>query len=272
MQKGVFSINAVFCDPLSSPALMGFMGFNHNIAKYEETAPSADFFTNKDIRKAFCYSFNYDQFITKIKDGYGFQPTGPIPKGFTGYNPSGPQYSYDLDMAEMHFKEAGVWESGFTIKAYYNTGNIDRENGLLMLENSIESLGPQFDIIVEGLEWPTYLDKYYAKEMSLFFLGWGPDYADPHNYAHPFLHSDGHYAHTLDFSNNEIDDIIMEAASESNSDTRTDLYHELAELEHEEAYYIWTHQAISYHFERDWINGWYSNTMHSTLFYMISKT
>jgi peptide/nickel transport system substrate-binding protein len=146
-----------------------------------------------------------------------------------------------------------------------------RLNALLLLENSVESLNPKFEIEVQGLEWPDYLDKLRANELPLFFLGWAPDYADPHNYAHPFLHSEGHFPHYLSFGYEEIDTLIMEAAAEPDASLRTGMYYELADLEHEKALYIWASQSIGYHFEREWVNGWYHNMMHSTLYYMLSK-
>jgi peptide/nickel transport system substrate-binding protein len=250
---------------------MGFIGFNHDISNYEDTAPSSDFFTDEDIRKGFCYSFNYDSYIDDVLDGWGKQPTGPIPDGLLGYNPNGPQYEYDLPMAENHFKEAGVWDTGFTITAYYNTGNDVRMNALLILEDALESMNPNFNVEVQGLEWPTYLDKLRANELPLFFLGWAPDYADPHNYAHPFLHSDGHFANYLSFEYDDIDELVMNASKESDSSIRANMYEDLADLEHDNALYIWTSQSSGYHFQRDWVQGWYHNPMHSTLYYTLSK-
>ena len=175
-------------------------------------------------------------------------------------------------MAEQHFRNAGVWDDGFTITAYYNLGNDVRLNALLLLENALEEMNSNFDVEVQGLEWPTYLDKLRAHELPLFFLGWAPDYADPHNYAHPFLHSEGHFAHYLGFAYDDIDNLIMNAASESDTSAREDLYFDLADLEHDKALYIWSSQSIGYKIWRDWVNGWYHNMMHGTLFYSLSKS
>ena len=252
------------------------MSFNHNISNHEESgsAPSSDFFTNVDIRKGFCYSFDYDTFINDVIDNRGKQPTGPIPEGLLGYNPNGPKYTYNLNMAEMHFKDAGVWDDGFTISAYYNLGNDVRLEGLLLLENAIESLNSKFNIEVVGLEWPLFLDKLRTREIPFFMLGWGADYSDPHNFAHPFLHgAEGYYpSNYLGFQYDDIDNLIMEAAAESDPSTRESMYFELAELEHEKALHIWVYQPVSYRIVKDWVNGWYHNMMHGTLYYTISKS
>ena len=64
----------------------------------------------------------------------------------------------------------------------------------------------------------------------------------------------------------------MEAASESDESTRQSLYYDLADLEHDKALYIWGSQSIGYKIWREWVNGWYHNMMHSTLFYTLSKS
>ena len=267
--------NIAYKSPLPSMTMIQ-ISFTHDIANVDETgaAPSSDFFANEDIRKGFCYSFDYDSFINDVVDNRGQQPRGPIPEGMLGYNPNGPQYSYDLSMAEMHFREAGVWDTGFSVDAYYNLGNDVRLGGLLLLENAIESLNPKFDIEIQGLEWPLFLDKLKTKEIPMFMLGWGADYSDPHNFAHPFLHgAEGYYPSTyLGFQYDDLDDLIMEAAVEQDPSIREQMYYEIAELEHEKALHIWAYQPTGYRLVKDWVNGWYHNMMHGTLYYTLSKS
>jgi len=246
---------------------LGFIGFNFDIANHEDSAPSADFFANLDMRKGFAYAFPYDNFIEQVLAGAAQKPKGPIPDGMLGYHPTAPEYTYNLNLAEQHFRDAGVWDTGFSLTVYYNLGNTAREDGLLMLQNELEDLNPKFALEVQGLEWPDYLDKYRQSELPLFFLGWAPDYADPDDYAFPFLHSEGHYPYYLSYNNSEIDDLIEQAGSESDPDYREDLYHQITELEHDECVFIWTHQATTFHVEREWVNGYYSNPMYANFYY-----
>jgi len=255
---------------------MGFIGFNFNIqydwanttADDPGPAPSSDFFSDPNIRLAFCNAWPYADFIESELDGSAIQPRGPIPAGMLGYPEDGPQFHLDLEAAENYFKETEYWDTGFEMTLYYNTGNTARENGLLWLENNIEEMNPKFSIEVQGLEWPDYLDKLYGGETPLFFLGWAPDYADPHDYAHPFLHSEGLFAHYFTgYHNADIDALIDAAVSSDDTDEREDLYAQVADLEHEDPAFIWTHQGITFHVERDWVQGYYSNPMHSGPYY-----
>lgn len=209
---------------------MSFIGFNLNIHDHSGTAPSADFFNNTELRQAFCYAFDYEQFVDDIMLGSGFQARGPIPNGMLGYDDNAPMYDFDLDKAEDLFKEADVWDSGFELTTYYNTGNTLREDGLLLLENTLENLNPKFEITVQGLEWTSYLKKFQNKELSLFFLGWAPDYPDPDNYVHPFFHSEGHYPHFLSYNNPYMDELIEDASRELDPEFRQSLYSDIQEL------------------------------------------
>ena len=255
---------------------MGFIGFNFDIqydwinatADNPGPAPSADFFADPNVRLAFCYAWPYADFIEFELDNSAIQPRGPIPAGMLGYPEDGAQFHLNLEASEEYFREAGVWDDGFEMTLYYNTGNTARENGLLWLENNIEGLNEKFSIDVQGLEWPDYLDKLYGGETPMFFLGWAPDYADPHDYAHPFLHSDGVFPHYFTgYANADIDALIEEAVQSDDPDVRADLYAQVAELEHADPAYIWTHQGITFHVERDWVQGYYSNPMHSGPYY-----
>ena len=192
---------------------------------------------------------------------------GPIPMGMLGYDDSASMYDYDLDKAEDLFKDAGVWDSGFELTTYYNTGNTIREDGLLLLENTLENMNPKFEITVQGLEWTSYLKKFQNKELSLFFLGWAPDYPDPDNYVHPFFHSEGHYPHFLSYNNPYMDELIDEASRELDPDVRENLYSDIQELAYDEALFIWIAQGYTFHVERSWVQGYQYNPMYAGMYY-----
>ena len=259
---------------------MTFASFNFDITLEDGNPaatiggePRADFFEDVNIRKGFCHAFDYDSFIEDVTDNTAFRPTGPIPLGMIGYyEGSNTQFTFDLDQTAYSFEQAGLYDSGFELTVYYNLGNDVRKNSMLMLENAIEDLSPNFEIVVQGLEWPDFLDKLIEGSIPFFVLGWGPDYADPHNYAHPFLHSQGHYPlHYTGYNNSEIDALIDQAASETDPNIRLDLYMQVAELEHDDPANIWLAQWTGLSFVREWVKGLYSNPMHGLYYYSIWK-
>jgi ABC-type transport system substrate-binding protein len=64
----------------------------------------------------------------------------------------------------------------------------------------------------------------------------------------------------------------MEAAAEQDPFQRQQMYYDIADLEHEKALHIWVYQPTSYRIVKDWVNGWYHNMMHGTLYYTLSKS
>ena len=259
---------------------MTFASFNFDIVLEDGNPaatiggePRSDFFEDANIRKGFCHAFNYDSFIEDVTDNTAFRPTGPIPLGMVGYyEGTNTQFTFDTEKTREYFEEAGLFDDGFELTVYYNLGNDVRKNSMLLLEDAIEDLSPNFEITVQGLEWPDFLDKLIEGSIPFFVLGWGPDYADPHNYAHPFLHSEGHYPHYYThYNNSEIDALIDQAASETDPNVRLDLYRQVAELEHDDPANIWLAQWTGLSFVQEWVKGLYSNPMHGLYYYSIWK-
>lgn len=247
---------------------LNFYGLNQNFRNATGTTLPVDFFKNPDARKAFAYAWPYDDFIKNVMNGGGFAPQGPIPKGMFGYREDpNKRYTYNPAKAEEYFKKidnGSLWDNGFELTLFYNTGNDAREKGCNLFKTSLESLNPKFKINVQGLDWPSYLQKVKMKELPVFFLGWAPDYADPDDYVLPFLHSaKGYFPGRISYKNPQMDDLIDRAASELNKDKRKQLYAQIQDLEFEDAPYIWNFQGTTFHVERTWVVGYFYNPMMS---------
>ena len=239
----------------------------------------ADFFSYKDVRKAFAYSFDYKGFINDVMRGKGTQATGAIPVSLPGHNPKGKIYRLDLKKAEEHFRKAWdgkVWDKGFKFTIAFNSGNLPRQTVCQILKRNIESINPKFKIDVRAVEWPTFLDAYKASKLPIFVMGWNADYPDPHNFAFPLLHSKGDYPMTQKFSNPEFDRLIDEGNTETDIAKRKVIYAKLQDLAFEEAPQLYLQDAVRYRTQRDWVKGWYNNPIfpdapYGSYFYTISK-
>jgi peptide/nickel transport system substrate-binding protein len=239
----------------------------------------ADFFSDKDVRKAFAYSFDYAGFIADVMRGKGTQATGAIPKSLPGHNPKGKKYGLDKKKAEEHFRKAWggqLWEKGFKFTVAFNTGNLPRQTVCQILKRNIESINPKFKIDVRAVEWPTFLDSYKSSKLPIFVMGWNADYPDPHNFAFPLLHSKGDYPTTQKFKNPEFDRLVEEANGETNIAKRKVIYAKLQDLAHEEVPQLYIIDAVRYRTQRDWVKGWFHNPIfpdspYGSYFYSISK-
>jgi peptide/nickel transport system substrate-binding protein len=263
-----------------------FVGFNLNInttaaSAFGSTIP-ANFFADKNIRKAFCHLFDATTFIANYEKGNAIVPNGVIPAGMFGYNASMPAYDYNVTKAKEYLENAtntatghSWWVDGFTVAYIFNAGNLARETASQYLKQALESLNSfpgthgTFHATINSLDWPTYLTQTQLKPMPLpvWFLGWAPDYADPDDYVNPFLYSHGTYPTRSGYANASIDENVTLAASELNAVARQALYDNITALAYDDAPYILEMQVNNFHVERSWLTGYYFNPMYPGFYF-----
>jgi len=237
-----------------------------------------DFFSDIDVRKGFLYSFDWDIYLKGAFKGEAEQPRGPIIRGVLGFNPEQPVYSYDPDKAKEHFKRAWdgkLWEVGFKMTILYNTGNEARKTAAELIERNVERLNPKFQIEVNAVDWPAFLQDMVARRLPIFIIGWLEDYHDPHNWVHPFLHSKGAFAGFMGLPKElqtKLDGLIEQARRELDPQKRQQIYYQIQQIAYDEALEIFLYQPLGRHYERTWIKGWYYNPAYpGTYFYALSK-
>ncbi|MBR4683015.1 MAG: ABC transporter substrate-binding protein [Elusimicrobiaceae bacterium] len=203
----------------------------------------ADFFSDKDLRQAFAYAFDYEAFLKESMEGRAEMATGPAPAGLVKYDGNFKKYTFDLKKAEEHFKKAwggAVWEKGFKFTITYNTSGEMRQIASEILKRNVEKLNPKFQIDLRGVTWPAFLEKTARRQMPMWARGWVADYADAHNFYFPFLHSQGRYALSQGYKNPAVDKLIEQAVAETNQAKRNALYKQVHNLMHEDAMQIYT--------------------------------
>jgi len=226
-----------------------------------------DFFADNNVRRAFIHAWDEDVFINQIMNGYSLYPVTPVPFGLPYKNEALKGLPHDLEKAEEYLKKAfggQLWEKGFKLDLLFNTGNEVRESGMKMLAENVMKLNPKFQINVRGVEWSTYVDNIRKSNMPIFFIGWAPDYPDPDNYVHPYMHSEGHFAHSCGYGNPEADRLIEEAAVSLDPEVRRRDYYRLQEIWIEDTIGIMNSQPLSRTYTKDWVEGYYYNQMDSS--------
>jgi len=252
----------------------------------------ADFFSDLHVRKAFNYCFDFDAMINDALAGEGVQAQGPIIAGMMGYREGeAPLYSYDLAKCEEEFKladvdkdgipagedEDDVWETGFYLQMAYNTGNDTRRLASEILKAGLESVNDNFAVTVVGMPWPVLLNSRRAQKLPLYVGGWLEDFHDPHNWVHPFLHSQGAYGRVINMPEEiaaEYDALIEEAASLTTAEERRPVYEQIQLKAQEDAVVIWMYQAVGRVHFQNWVKGYYYNPAYSAVYsytYAMSK-
>jgi peptide/nickel transport system substrate-binding protein len=223
----------------------------------------SDFFADINVRKAFLHAFDSATYKTDVFNDLVIMPTSPNVEGLP-YHKDVPVYGFDLEKSKDYMKKAWggkVWEKGFKMIITHNTGNEMREAAAMMLAENIMSLNPKFRIDVRNVEWKDYLVKYRNFMYPLFLIGWGADYADPHNFMYTFMHSQGVYGKYMAYQNDEVDQLCEAGIIKVDPKERAKIYGRLQDLFYTEAIAVPLYQAITVRAYRDWVKGYTPNPM-----------
>jgi len=222
-----------------------------------------DFFSDIDVRKGFMHAFDREVYANDVLQNISTIPTNPNIPGLP-YAIEVPVYEFDLEKSAEYLKKAWdgqVWEKGFKMTITYNTGNARREAAALMLAENIMSLNPKFQIEVANVEWKDYLVKYRNFQYPNYLIGWGADYADPHNFLYTYMHSQGVYGRYMAYDNPHVDDLCDQGIATTVPEERAKIYEELQNIWYEDAIGLCIYQTNLYRFYRDWVQGFVPHPM-----------
>ena len=230
----------------------------------------ADFFADKDLRKGFLYSFDYEAFLKESMQGRGQRAIGPAPQGLVPQDDSFKRYVFDLKKAEQHFKKAWggqVWQKGFKFTITYNTSGEMRQIAAEILKRNVEKLNPKFQIDLRGVTWPAFLEKTAKHQMPVWARGWVADFADAHNFYFPFLHSQGRYALSQGYKNPQVDALIEQAVAQTDFQKRVALYKQVHNLMYEDAMQLYTVHPTGLWAMRSNVKGFTDNPVYMGIYY-----
>lgn len=244
------------------------IGMNLNIAEgtlpEEDTIP-VDFFQDKRIRQAFNYAFDYDAFLNGALGGYGDFNPHYVPQGIFGYDESAPVYdAQDPAKAEELFREAGVWDEGFTLSVITEEANLF-ETAALVLKDSLEGLNPNFNIRVLAVAEAQFDEAHAANplEYAMWVKNADPA-ADPNAYMQAYQHPDGEWGEVHGFASGyddpeRIASLIDDASTELDPAVREEMYSELQNLLYDDPMWIIAAQEGLVMAHGNWVEGFVMN-------------
>lgn len=252
-------------------------------------------FTYRNLRKCLAYAFDYDAAIDAIVNGWGTRARGFIPKGMFGHNDTMWTEYYNISRA-VEWWNAAMNEPGFvdiinSLQGYfemiYNSGNVVREQGALLLKDGLAKVMADdncnltgitatmtngehgVEIKVSALEWSNMIIRMDNHELPMWLIGWAPDYADPDNYALPFVKSTGTFMLASGYNDTRVDELVALAKGETDPDTRMAYYNEMQERVAYDQPSIYMYQPTEFRVWRTWMqgNGMNWNPMYSTYYW-----
>lgn len=209
------------------------------------------------------HAFDRETYKQDVFNGLVIMPSSPNVEGLP-YHIDVPAYEFDLKKSAEYMKKAfggKVWEKGFKMIITHNTGNEMREAAAHMLAENIMSLSPKFRIDVRNVEWKDYIVQIRSFQYPLFLSGWGADYADPHNFVYPFMHSNGYYGKFMALRNDEIDKLCDAGIATADTQKRREIYARLQNIWYENAIGVPLYQQIVVRAYRDTVYGFVPNAM-----------
>ncbi len=240
------------------------IGFNLNIPEGSlpdgDTIPE-DFFHDPKIRQAFNHAFDYQAFLNGPLAGYGAFNPHYTPIGIFGHDANAPVYSKkNYAEAERLFREAGVWEEGFSVSVITEEGNLFALM-CLVLKDSIERLNPKFRINVLAVAESVFDDAHAQNPLEYAMWAKNADpAADPNFYMQAYQHPDGEWGEVHGFANGykspqKVAELIDAAATELDISKRSAYYSELQKLLYDDPMWLIGAQEGVVMAHRDWLKG-----------------
>ncbi len=235
-----------------------------------------DFFSDIHVRRGIAYTFDYATYWGTAWNGKMIAGNGPVPAGLLGYDVRNPWYQTDRDKAVAEFKQAWggqVWDKGFSFTETFNAGSPHRIIGTRILKENLESLNPKFRLDIRSLPGPSYFPNISAHKGTLYWLGFGVDFADPDDFVAAYMHSGTNYAPQYGYSNPALDKLIEQARTETVTAKRADLYRQIQKIGYDDVPVVYLGYGTVPIVYRDWVHGWYTNAMFALAwyYYPISK-
>lgn len=221
-----------------------------------------NFFSDVNVRKAFCYAFNWDTFIRDAWLGEAKQMPSPIVEGLLYYNPATPMYSYDLAKAKQLLENSSfgnLTNIGFEFTLIYNTGNIARKTACEILAESMSRISSKCKVKVQPVQWSSTLRMIITRTMPMYQIGWQADYPDPDNFVVPMMSSWGVFSMWQSYNNTHVDDLITEGATSTDPVRRQAIYYELQQIFYDDAPSIALEQPVGRRYFTKYIHGFYYN-------------
>ncbi len=243
--------------------------FNFNISPDSEYIGSGaldgegiptDFFTDKNVRLGFAYSFPYEENIEQAWVGQGKKLATPIPDNVPYFNPDQEAFEHDLTKAEEYFKKAWggeVWDKGFKLTFPYDMDNERYRIASEILADELKKVNPKFQVTPFGIESLAYwavADGEDPSPMPLRTGSWWPDTLDCDNFlAGGYMGSWGYYTWNAYSSTEQIEDLLAQGIGTMDPEVQREAYYALQKLYHDDAMGIPLIQWYENFVMRDWI-------------------
>jgi peptide/nickel transport system substrate-binding protein len=185
-----------------------------------------------EARQAVAYGINRDQIVDVAQFGAATVNQTAIPEDNFWYHDHSP-FGHDPAQAQDLLSDAGV-EEGQTLGLMV-VQDTEGVQAAQVIEANLAEIG--ISVQIEQEPDSTWLDRQAEGEFDAFMWAWLGN-LDPFGFYHAQHYSEGGF-NAQSYSNPEVDDLLEQAASETDQDARKALYDQAAELIVDDVSYLY---------------------------------
>lgn len=233
-------------DQYLSPQAYQEIGNSDNARVYEDSQPSLyhmmmntqkEPFDDRNVRKAFNLVFDSHSAVENIWGG-GNVASGPVPVGIPGKNEELEPYATDTDAAADAISQSSYSVddiNAIDITVAHPAGFTNQRRNALLLQDSLTDIGIEIGVSAE--QWSSVTDRVTDPETAPQMLSStataSVPTADAHTYQmhHPSQH--GTYTSAAFYSTDELTQVLEDARTEPDLESRYELYRQAQELIYE---------------------------------------
>ena len=211
-------------------------------------------FADERVRQAVNYAVNKQSLVEDVLQGTADISAGPIPPAFNwAYNPDIDPYPYDPDKARELIAEAGAEGAQVTfLVTESGSGMLDPVPMGTAIQADLAAVG--LDVSIRTYEWNTFLAEVnpgLEGKADMAEMAWMTN--DPDTLPYLTLRTaafpeDGGFNSSY-YSNEEVDQLLDRARTETDQDVRADLYRQVQTIVHEDAPWLfvanWKQNAVT---------------------------
>ncbi|MDQ3458460.1 MAG: glutathione ABC transporter substrate-binding protein [Deinococcota bacterium] len=216
-------------------------------------------FTDARVRQAINYAVDKEEIADFLLGGAVRPSDAPIAPGIFGYTPVG-SYDYNPERARELLAEAGH-PDGLSVTLYSPSGRYLQDIQISeAIQSQLAEVGVNAEI--ESLEWAAYLELtgQPAEDniVPMAMLGWGTVTGDADYGLFALFHTSEHVpagSNRAFYSNPEVDELLDEARTDTDPETREGLYAEAMQIIWDEAAWLFLHSETQLTAIRDEVEG-----------------
>ncbi|GAB6880431.1 ABC transporter substrate-binding protein [Halorubrum gandharaense] len=194
-------------------------------------------FDSQEFRQAMNYAIDLDSIVENVLSGFGDATGQPTLEGYFGHNEDIDPYPYDPEHAEELVDESG--HAGVEIELTVPSGRYllsdEIAQACVGYIDELDNVDCEINMTDFGELTGVILDGDLETSPEFFLIGWGNTTFDAQANLLPWL-TEGTSQYT--FVDDELEDLIAQAETETDDDAREQLLKDACELAHELAVFV----------------------------------